>query len=302
MLQDNWGDGVKSYKLYAPGMTFPVAAPSTTLNSQIRNFGGMYKNGDQCSASNFNEVWFDTYCEKRGVSRPRKSICNSTSIHQGLDVRGGTSETCRQLKSGKRNNIKVVAVYAGKISRIGSYTVDLDTDDHGYFRYLHLNMNNLEVKKGQQVTPGQLIGYMDNDFGGDWTTWHLHFEHHVTLARKGTVPVPPYCDMVLAYERFTGKRADMFGGGQRCDGGASDGVPGASPAAPDVAAAPATTPGTTCPFEHSQHPRICIHSLLEVRQLLEASRLGRRACRDGRRAAVRIHRATIRSWIIGEGR
>jgi hypothetical protein len=81
---------------------------------------------------------------------------------------------------------------------------------------------------------------MDNDFGRSGTTFHLHFEHHMAIAGKGIVPVPLYCDMVVAYEKHTGKTAQMVGGGQRCDGG-TDG-PGGTPAAIDVAVTPEAKP------------------------------------------------------------
>jgi hypothetical protein len=43
---------------------------------------------------------------------------------------------------------------------------------------------------------------------------------------KGLVPVPLYCDLVLAYERDRGKRHEVIGGGQRCgDAGVTVALP-----------------------------------------------------------------------------
>ncbi|WP_295556784.1 hypothetical protein [uncultured Hyphomicrobium sp.] len=249
VLKDGYGEGVQDYTLYAPGARFPIDAPTTTLNSQLRNPGGMFYAGSECSGGNYDETWWDTYCEKRS-GKNRASLCKSNAIHQGLDIRGGSAETCAAMKRGKTNLVPVVAVYDGDIFDASGYTVKLRTD-RGVFSYLHLNMNGLAFRKSDlplAVKAGQLIGYMDNDFGKVSTTYHLHLEHRITLAGKGTVPVPLYCDMVLAYERDRGKKAVMVGGGRRCDGGVDpvESVPTDSqppqPATDEVAEGPKPEP------------------------------------------------------------
>ncbi|MDX2287597.1 MAG: M23 family metallopeptidase [Hyphomicrobiaceae bacterium] len=229
VLRDKWGDGIRENKLYAEGMTFPVRAP-TTLNSQVRGKGGMFNPGNQCAAENYNEVWWDTYCEKRGASG-RLSICSSGAIHQGLDIRGGTVETCERYKSRHETYVEAVATYDGRIVKIGSFSVDLETDRHGSFRYLHLDMKRLQVGRGDRVRAGQTLGYIASDFGKagkNQTTQHLHLEHRVVLngapPRRGFKPVPLYCDMVAAYER-TGRKAIPVGDGLHCRMGG----PGAAP-------------------------------------------------------------------------
>ena len=238
-LKGNFGVGIPDYNLYAPGMTFPIDAEKTTPNSQVHNPGGQVA-GDQCSPGNYDEEWWDTYCEARPGAQ-RKSICNSGSIHQGIDMRGGTSQTCQDLKHGTKNavkNVRVVAVYDGVISYIGKFSVTLRTD-RGDFKYLHINMDALPYAGQRLPVPikaGELVGYMNNDFGSDITTFHLHFEHHMAFRNKGTVPVPLYCDLIAAYEKRTGKTASMVGGGPRCGSGDA-GLPVAH--VPAAAAVPA---------------------------------------------------------------
>lgn len=226
-IKDSYGIGAHDYTLYAPGIRFPIDATKTiaTLNSQLRNPGGMFGGGgSQCTASNFNEVWWDTYCERRDGTNRASMKCERRDIHQGDDIRGGTVQTCRELDSGKSDNVPVVAVSDGVIDRIGSYSVDLKTD-RGFYRYLHLHMKTLQISRGDRVKAGQLIGYMFNDFGGEKTTYHLHFEHWMPFPGKGIVPTPIYCDLVLAYERDTGKRHVMTDGSPSCGGPSRPGQP-----------------------------------------------------------------------------
>src|SRR4051812_3253037 len=72
-IKDGYGTGARDYTLYAPSIRFPIDATKTiaTPNSQLRNPGGMFGGGgSQCTAANFNEVWWDTYCERReGANR-----------------------------------------------------------------------------------------------------------------------------------------------------------------------------------------------------------------------------------------
>lgn len=226
-IKDSYGIGSRDYVLYAPSIRFPVDATKTiaTLNSQLRNPGGKFGGGgSQCAASNFSELWWDTYCERRDGTNRASLKCERRDIHQGVDIRGGTSQTCRELESGKRDNVPVIAVSDGVIDKIGSYSVELKTDN-GFYRYLHLHMQTLQVSRGDHVRAGQLIGYMFNDFGGEQTTYHLHFEHWMPIAGKGFVPTPVYCDLVLAYERDSGKRHIISDGSRSCGTAPTPGHP-----------------------------------------------------------------------------
>lgn len=250
VLKDNFGQGAPDYSSYAPGIKFPITGFPTTLNSQVRNKGGGAIGGDQCDAGNYNEVWSDTLCETRGKKNAPPLGCPLNTVHQGVDIRGGTTTTCSTLRSSRQNLIPVVAVKDGVIKAIGSYTVDLWPRDGERYRYLHMNMQGLKVRLNQRVTAGETIGFMYNDFGGTSTTLHLHLEHWKNIAGKGFIPVPLYCDLVTAYERDRGVSAVMLGGGQRCEGSTGTAQPGSGTGTdtgtgPIVGTGPQVQPGET---------------------------------------------------------
>ncbi|TPL53095.1 M23 family metallopeptidase [Mesorhizobium sp. B2-4-4] len=222
-LKDNFGQGAVDYSSYAPGIRFPIMTFPSRLNSQVRGQGGGAIGGDQCDPVNYDNLWWDTLCETRSKKDSPPLGCPLKTVHQGVDIRGGTTETCKKLVTSLKNHspinlVPVIAVKDGTIKQIGSYSVDLWPDSGERFRYLHMNMQGLKVSKGDKVTAGQTIGFMYNDFGGTPTTFHLHFEHWKNINGKGFVPVPVYCDLVGAYERDQGVKSTMIGGGQRCEG------------------------------------------------------------------------------------
>ncbi|MET0545270.1 MAG: M23 family metallopeptidase [Caulobacterales bacterium] len=209
MLQAGSGTGSKDETVYAPGIVFPIKDAPTFLNSQVYGTGGMNgAAGSECSTVNYSYPWQDNFCEKRpGASRASYN-CPSKAIHQGQDIRAGDAAFCTAIKkvpAATRKGVKVVAVEDGDIQYIGAYTVDLRAGGRIY-RYLHLNMKALEVKKAQSVKKGQLIGYLSNDFGVDSagkpvaTTLHLHFEIKQNIDGVGWTWVSPYMSLLKAYE------------------------------------------------------------------------------------------------------
>lgn len=236
VLQDNFGKGTTDYSSYAPRIKFPITDYPSTLNSQVRNKGGSNLGGDQCDQTNFTPVWWDTLCETRKSKDSPPLGCPLTTVHQGVDIRGGTPATCKALRTARQNLVPVVAVEDGTIRYIGDYAVDLWPRSGVRYRYLHMNMKGLKVQLNQKVTAGQIIGYMYNDFGGTSTTFHLHFEHWMNISGVGFRPVPVYCDLISAYEKDKGVKSSMLGGGQKCEAStSSDGQEQpAQPAAPDV--------------------------------------------------------------------
>lgn len=212
-LKNNDGVGLANRIDYAPGMGVAFAEHPTILRSQVNESGGGAVGGDQCSRGNYLDNdggpydWWDTYCERRG--RERTSLCSRKRVHQGLDIVGGTQQTCRQnVADGRQglssvDNVPVIAVADGEIGAIGQYTVRLNTK-HGLFRYMHLNMSRLAVTEGQVVRQGDFIGYMSRDFGGNATTYHLHLELWKNLG-QGNTPVPLYFTYALAQARHTGQ-------------------------------------------------------------------------------------------------
>ncbi len=180
--------------VYAPGIRFPIESGPAFANSQIYGHGGyMGPGGGECDGANFAYPWHDNYCETRSWDMP---LCPTGMGHQGQDIRaasctGGVHPT--------------VAVADGTITNIGSYSVYLTTADGTRFDYLH--MSHLLVSVGDTVRRGQPIGMVDNQFGGESTTHHLHFNIRQSVSGVGSVYVPPYMSLVQAY-------ATLVGGGE----------------------------------------------------------------------------------------
>ncbi len=199
------GEGVSDTEEYSPAMLFPVENYEAFLNSQVHNPGGMF-DGDQCASSNYDYPWRDTFCEHRdGTDRPTRN-CPSREVHQGVDIRGGTSSVCSTMRgqSNALNSIvEIVAPEDGYISYIGTYTVNLYADGRIY-RFMHTNMDDMQVELFEDVVAGQVIGYLSNHFGGISTTLHMHFEIKQNIEAEGFTYVSPYMSLVRAYERKYG--------------------------------------------------------------------------------------------------
>lgn len=207
-LEPGSGDGTADRTIYAPDMTFPVRDLPTFINSQVYRPGGSQVGGDQCSQVNFDYPWLDNFCEIRSSDRTTLN-CPQTRVHQGQDLRAGDVAMCLEMRNtppSQRTQIPVVAVEDGVISYIGKFTVNLRAGNRIY-RYMHLNMQALEVERGQPIEAGQLMGYLSNDFGGAPTTFHLHFEIKQNIDGVGWTWVNPYMSLVRAYERDRGFRA-----------------------------------------------------------------------------------------------
>jgi murein DD-endopeptidase MepM/ murein hydrolase activator NlpD len=204
------GTGVADEEEYSPTMKFPIKNYEAFLNSQVNNPGGGAVGGDQCDSTNYDYAWRDTFCEKRtGADRETRN-CPSTEVHQGVDIRGGTTAICndqRSSASSSHSTIEVVAPEAGYISYIGTYTVNVNADGRIY-RLMHMNMDDLKVELFDDVRAGQVVGYLSNSFGGTSTTLHLHLEIKQNIASEGFTYVSPYMSLVRAYERQYGVTGD----------------------------------------------------------------------------------------------
>lgn len=198
------GEGVEDWEEYVSDMTFPVDSHETYLNSQVHSpGGGGFGGGSQCDASNYSYPWHDTFCELRSGTNRATRNCPSTEVHQGVDIRAGTAAICTAqagASNDTHNTVEVVAAEDGYISYIGSYTVNLNVGGRIY-RYMHLNMESLDVALFDDVVAGQRIGFLSNHFGGTPTTLHLHFEIKENLDDAGFTYVSPYMSLVRAYER-----------------------------------------------------------------------------------------------------
>lgn len=193
-LHEGSGEGRADSKIYAPDIRFPIESAPAFANSQVWGHGGGQGEGSQCDEENFSYPWHDNYCESRSYDMP---LCPSGTGHQGQDVRAATC---------KKGEHWVVAVADGTITNVGSYSVYLTTDDGTRFDYLH--MQDLQIEEGDEVTRGQRIGKVGNQFGGTPTTVHLHFNIRQNVAGVGQIYVPPYATLVDAYDRLLHPRPD----------------------------------------------------------------------------------------------
>ena len=182
------GKGRVDLKVYAPGIRFPIEQGPAFANSQVWGHGGNSgpASTDQCDAENFSYPWHDNYCETRAYSMP---LCPAGNGHQGQDIRAASC---------KMGVHATVAAVDGTITSIGSYSVYLTAVDGTRFDYLH--MQDVAVKVGQKVKRGDPMGKVSNQFGGEATTVHLHFNIHQNVAGVGAVYVPTYLSLVQSYE------------------------------------------------------------------------------------------------------
>lgn len=194
-LKPGSGSGVRSDTIFAPGMRYPIESAPSFPNTQVYGRGGyLGPGGGLCDEANYVYPWRDNFCEKRGWQTP---ACPGGRGHQGQDIR---AMDCKNAVHW------VVAVEDGVITKIGSWSVNLKGTSGREYIYLHMRMNDLQVEQGSQVRRGQRIGKVSNDFGGQATSIHLHFEIRANVALPGQPAgfrkVPPYASLVDAYKRL----------------------------------------------------------------------------------------------------
>ena len=195
------GTGRDDSKVYAPGIRFPMESGPAYANSQVWGHGGNSgpKNSGQCDAENFSYPWHDNYCESRTWDMP---LCPSGTGHQGQDIRAASCV---------KDVHWVVAVSDGTVTNVGSYSVYITTADGTRFDYLH--MSNVAVKEGDTVKRGQRIGKVSNQFGGEATTVHLHFNIKQNVAGVGMVFVPTYMTLVESYDELLNPKPPVVDAG-----------------------------------------------------------------------------------------
>lgn len=212
------GEGRVDTQVYAPDIRFPMESGPAYANSQVWGKGGLYGGGgSQCDAENFSYPWHDNYCEERSWDMP---LCPAGEGHQGQDIRAASCENKKHW---------VVAVADGTITQVGSYSVYLTTTDGTRFDYLH--MADVAVKEGDRVKRGQRVGKVSNQFNGEATTVHLHFNIKQNVDGIGFVFVPTYMSLVESYEYLLGIRTKEVDAGPPAP-------PPPPPPAPTVQAAP----------------------------------------------------------------
>ncbi|UVC17281.1 M23 family metallopeptidase [Mesorhizobium onobrychidis] len=210
------GDGTKLNELDwgEPHGLNPIPGARGIAQSQVYNPGGYNTPGDECDASNFSGPDRDNYCELR-IGKDRWAIgCKPGPTHAGLDIKAGTRDDCllmriaqeRILNNGEDPKIAdlvaVQAVQDGVITTIGTFSVDLVSMGRLY-RYMHINMKTIQVKLGDSVNKGKILGYMYDDYNkseGYWTTFHLHWEIRFPMNGE-EVFLPPYMAFIRSKER-----------------------------------------------------------------------------------------------------
>lgn len=189
-LMTGTGNGVATPTIYATNIRFPIAAKPAYLNSQVYGYGGylgQHSGSGWRDLRNYAYPWHDNFCEKRSRKTP---ACPSGTGHQGVDIRPANPADRKHV---------AVAVETGRIIKVGVYSVTLAGDSGNHYNYLHMEMSQLRVRLGDRVTAGQPIGLVSNDFGGEATSVHLHFEIMQNVNGRGWRHVPPYSSLVVAY-------------------------------------------------------------------------------------------------------
>ena len=100
----------------------------------------------------------------------------------------------------------IVSVSDGTVENIGwlekgGYRVGIRSSQGGYFYYAHLSSYS-DIKKGDKIKAGTLLGYMGNTgYGTEGTTGcfdvHLHFGIYAKTKNYYELSYNPYC--ILKY-------------------------------------------------------------------------------------------------------
>ncbi|VAW08180.1 hypothetical protein MNBD_ACTINO01-1239, partial [hydrothermal vent metagenome] len=85
----------------------------------------------------------------------------------------------------------LVAVVDGRVklssNSLGGWTVHLYSDTGTVYYYAHLESQATDLRSGQRVSKGTVVGYVGNSGNARYTSTHVHFE-----IRPGGRAVNPY--------------------------------------------------------------------------------------------------------------
>jgi murein DD-endopeptidase MepM/ murein hydrolase activator NlpD len=88
-------------------------------------------------------------------------------------------------------NTPLLAVADGKVkfssNSLGGLSTHIYADNGVVYYYAHLERHPTDIKSGQRVTKGTVVGFLGNSGNARYTSPHLHFE-----IRPGGVAVNPY--------------------------------------------------------------------------------------------------------------
>lgn len=153
-------------------------------------------------ADNNGEIDYKTTYIEYGYGRRRYRVDNSkwkdegsylnTENHYGIDITGNPNETYKivSVSNGTvlatsadrvygpgisfQNNNQRKGIHSRDGGGYGNYILIKDKDTDFVFMYAHLAPNTINLKKGDSVNIGQVIGTMGSS--GDSGHMHLHFE------------------------------------------------------------------------------------------------------------------------------
>lgn len=174
------------------------------MNSQIWGYGGGgwggkgAAGGSESDRRNYDPMQQrDNYCEVRGWSM---QLCPAGVGHQGQDIRP---------PSFRDNYWEVVSVSDGTVTNVTSNTtVQIKATDGTDYYYLHMHPNTIQVKAGQSVRKGQVLGRVSKYMNGSpSTSLHLHFQARQRLAvgtKTITAYVPVFTSLIAALRREKG--------------------------------------------------------------------------------------------------
>lgn len=121
-------------------------------------------------------------------------------FHEGCDLMD---------EKNQRGAIPVLSMTKGTVEQIGwlklgGYRIGIRSPAGNYYYYAHLDSYHPIIKKGQNVSPGQILGYMgDSGYGSEGTKGkfpvHLHVGIYVRENKKKEYSVNPY--YLLNYQK-----------------------------------------------------------------------------------------------------
>ncbi len=156
----------------------PALQGKTPLDTFIYVNGKMREENDNairdiCRTSNPRQLWEGTFLRMKNAAPmalfgdKRKYLYHGTvvgeSIHTGVDLASTTNAPVEAANHG-------IIAYAGYLGIYGNFVII----DHGFgFFSVYGHLNSIDVKKGQEIRKGDIIGHTGSSglAGGD----HLHF-------------------------------------------------------------------------------------------------------------------------------
>jgi murein DD-endopeptidase MepM/ murein hydrolase activator NlpD len=203
------GDGgIRDRRVFFPQMRFPLRTGPESgadgkplrafANSQVFIPPGFGTNDQRL----YVFPWTDTLCESKHVGGAMPLCPNPQHRgHQGVDIRPDAPTS---------NTFDVVAWVDGIVTFVSSNpssTTEVNIRDAANNGtecvYLHLQPGNVRI--GQTVNKGDVIGKVSNHMAGGGTSIHLHFECKATHPDlRANVKMPVYTSLIAAYRREWG--------------------------------------------------------------------------------------------------